>query len=83
MGMAGSIRTTQYQFFCSLLAKARESAGLTQAELSTRLGKPQSFVSKYETGERRLDVIEFVQVCTELGVDPVHILTELKNGPIK
>jgi transcriptional regulator with XRE-family HTH domain len=52
-----------------MLAIARERQGLTQAELASRLGKPQSFVSKYESGERRLDVMEFVFVCDALGVE--------------
>jgi len=54
--------------------QARKSAGLTQAGLALRLGRPQSFVSKYERGERRLDVIEFCEVCRALGIDPVEFL---------
>lgn len=57
-----------------LLAGAREQAGLTQTELATKLGRPQSFVAKYEGGERRLDVVEFLEVTTALGADPVAIL---------
>lgn len=56
---------------------ARKRAGLTQAELSARLQRPQSFVSKYERGERRLDVIEFGQVAHALGLDPVRFLGRL------
>ncbi len=51
-----------------LLKKARADGGVTQAELASRLGVPQSVVSKYESGERRLDVIELRQVCKELGL---------------
>jgi transcriptional regulator with XRE-family HTH domain len=54
--------------------EARKSAGLTQVGLADRLGRPQSFVSKYERGERRLDVIELCEVCRALGVDPVKFL---------
>jgi transcriptional regulator with XRE-family HTH domain len=54
--------------------QARSDAGLTQAELSARLKRPQSFVSKYERGERRLDVIEFCEVAAALGIDPVRFL---------
>lgn len=54
--------------------QARKSAGLTQVDLADRLGRPQSFVSKYERGERRLDVIEFCEVCRALGVNPVAFL---------
>jgi transcriptional regulator with XRE-family HTH domain len=66
-----------YQKFRELLVEARKSANLTQAELSGRLERPQSFVSKYERGERRLDVIEFAQVARALGIDPIRFLSKL------
>lgn len=56
------------------LIQARKSVDLTQVELAVRLGRPQSFVSKYERGERRLDIIEFCEVCRALGKDPVRFL---------
>lgn len=52
---------------------------MTQAELAARLGKPQSFVSKIERGERRLDVIEFCQVAEALGRDPAKLLQEFAD----
>jgi transcriptional regulator with XRE-family HTH domain len=61
------------------LRRGRESVGITQAELATRLSKPQSFVSKYETGERRLDVVEFLDVCVALDVDPARLLRSLRT----
>lgn len=60
--------------FRELLVEVRKTAGLTQAELSQRLDRPQSFVSKYERGERRLDVVEFGKVARALGVDPAKLL---------
>jgi transcriptional regulator with XRE-family HTH domain len=54
--------------------QVRKGAGLTQVGLADRLGRPQSFVSKYERGERKLDVIEFCEVCRALGMDPVAFL---------
>jgi transcriptional regulator with XRE-family HTH domain len=60
-----------------LLIKARTNAGFTQQQLADKLGKPQSFVAKYEIGERRLDVIEFLEVCDHIGIKPIHILQEL------
>lgn len=54
--------------------QARKNAGLTQVDLADRLGRPQSFVSKYERGERKLDVIEFCEVCRALSTDPVAFL---------
>jgi transcriptional regulator with XRE-family HTH domain len=63
--------------FRELLVEARKNADLTQAELSSRLNRPQSFVSKYERGERRLDVVEFGEVAHALGVDPIQFLARL------
>ncbi|HEX5235751.1 MAG TPA: helix-turn-helix transcriptional regulator [Silvibacterium sp.] len=60
---------------------ARKSAGLTQAELAERLSRPQSFVSKYERGERRLDVVEFGEVAKALAIDPVKLLAKLYRVP--
>jgi transcriptional regulator with XRE-family HTH domain len=77
--MAKSLHTPEYEYFRTLLVAAREKAGLTQVEVSTRMGRPQSFVAKYEGGERRLDVVEFVEVCASLGVDPHTVLTELQG----
>ncbi|MGK7963009.1 helix-turn-helix domain-containing protein [Crocosphaera sp.] len=63
----------------SLLINARKSANLTQTQLSTRLNKPQSYVSKYERGERRLDVVEFLEVSNALNIDPIALIEELIN----
>jgi ribosome-binding protein aMBF1 (putative translation factor) len=54
--------------FLSLVRQLRIDAGLRQADLARRLGEPQSFVSRYESGERRLDVLELRQICSVLGV---------------
>lgn len=66
-----------YKALQSALIEARRSKGLTQTELARRLGKPQSFVSKYESGERRLDAIEFLEVCRALSVQPSGILDQV------
>ncbi len=63
-----------YKKLRELLVAARGQADLTQVELSLRLKRPQSFVSKYERGERRLDVIEFGEVARALGINPMRIL---------
>jgi transcriptional regulator with XRE-family HTH domain len=65
-----------YKKFRELLVEVRKTAGLTQAELSKRLKRPQSFVSKYERGERRLDVVEFGDVAHALNIDPVKLLSK-------
>ena len=52
----------------TLLRDLRNEAGLTQVELSNALGKPQSYVSKYEIGERKLDYVEIHDICKVLGI---------------
>lgn len=64
-----------------LLAAARRKARLTQQEVADRMARPQSFVSKYESGERALDVIEFIEVCSALGVSPVGVVRQLSHHP--
>lgn len=65
-----------YKKLRELLVGVRKTAGLTQADLSKRLSRPQSFVSKYERGERRLDVVEFGEVAKALDVDPAKFLAK-------
>ena len=52
---------------------------LTQGELAERLGKPQSFVSKYENCERRIDVLEFIEITKSLKIDPIKIFINYIN----
>ena len=59
------------------LMQARKEAGLTQIDVAKRLRKPQSFVSKYETGERKLTVGDFVAVCEAIGIDPAKLIERL------
>ena len=76
--MRKSIHSETYQRFTELMVQARKDAGLTQQQLADRLGKPQSFVAKYENGERRLDVVEFLEVTDCLDGDPI-VLIDLLN----
>lgn len=66
-----------YEALRKALIEARHAAALTQSEVADRLSKPQSFMSKLEQGERRLDVIEFIEVCRVLNADPVAVLSKL------
>lgn len=74
-----SVFTDGYDAFLECLVAARKSAGLTQQELARRLEKPQSFVSKYERRERRLDVIEFLAVSKAIGVDPCRVIRRIQG----
>lgn len=75
--MTKSVFSNDYERFRSLLINARIKSGLTQVELADRLNQRQSFVSKYERGERRLDVIEFFQIANAIGIDPFEFLRKL------
>lgn len=77
--MPKSIFSEKYNQFRQLLIEARKVAGLTQTELSIKLNRPQSYVSKYERGERRLDLIEFLEVAEALKSDPKSFLEKLLN----
>lgn len=72
--MARSVHTDTYRAILGVLVEARRHKGLTQLELAARLHKPQSFVSKYENSERRLDIAEFLNVARAIGVDPCSII---------
>lgn len=73
--MPASRHTARYKRLRAALREARKAAGLTQAEVGERLGRPQSYVNKYESGERRLDVVEFLDVAAVLGVDPQQVIS--------
>lgn len=75
--MPKTLRTPRQKRLQKLLAGARKARKLTQVDVAERLGRPQSFVAKYEGGERRLDIIEFVEVAEALETDPSTLLAEL------
>lgn len=72
-----SVHSDAQTAFCDLMISARKRAGLTQRELASRLSKPQSFVAKYEGGERRIDLIEFIEICRALPTDSAEIVRKL------
>jgi predicted transcriptional regulator len=72
-----SLRSPPHRELLRLLIAARNESNLSQQELARRLRRHQSFVSKYEGGERRIEVIEFVQICRAIGVAPDALLRKL------
>jgi transcriptional regulator with XRE-family HTH domain len=74
-----SIYSNDYKKLIEWLISKRILLGITQAQLAQTLGKHQSFVSKYENAERRLDVIEFIDICSVVNADPNEIITILKK----
>lgn len=75
--MPRSLRTASQKRLQALLISTRKAKKLTQWDVAEKLGRPQSFVAKYEGGERRLDVPEFIEVARALGADPCALLKEL------
>jgi transcriptional regulator with XRE-family HTH domain len=70
----------QQKVLLSLLRQLRQNAGLTQVELALKLGKPQPFVSYYESGARRLDLLELRQVCGILGISLVEFIKRFEKS---
>ncbi len=74
--MARSTHHQHYQVLLHVLREMRERVGLTQVALADRIGNTQTFVSKVERGERRIDVVEFVEICEALGIEPTKAFAE-------
>lgn len=74
--MARSTHHPNYQTLLTLLRDLRERAGVTQLALAESLGNTQTFISKVERGERRIDVVEFIEICDALGADPTAAFRE-------
>jgi transcriptional regulator with XRE-family HTH domain len=75
--MPRAFHSPEYRRFVALLVEQRQAAQLTQAEVAARLGKSQSFVAKYERGERRIDVVEFLRISRAIGFDPSEVIRRL------
>ncbi len=78
--MSKSIHTALYKRLRQLLVSYREKGEMTQSELAAAIGKPQSFISKVESGERRLDIVELIQILNALHADPGEFIDELLPG---
>ena len=69
--------TQEYKIMLDWLINQRHISGISQQSLAESLGKPQSFVSKFENGERRIDFIEFINICRVIDCDPIELITAL------
>ena len=69
-----STHSPEYQQAVAALISARKERQILQTDLAERLGKPQSYVSKFERRERRLDIVEFIEVCRAMEANPLTIL---------
>lgn len=72
--MQKSLSSSKQKSFLELLRQVREEADLRQIDVADRLDQPQSFVSKYESGERRLDLLELELVCAACDIDLVEFV---------
>jgi predicted transcriptional regulator len=72
-----TIHTERHKKLCELLKARRKAAGLTQTVVAQRLGRPPSYVAKYEGGDRRLDVLEFLDVAAAIGFDACRVIRAL------
>jgi transcriptional regulator with XRE-family HTH domain len=76
--MPNPIHQSNYKLFREMLTSIRLEKGLLQSDVAERVRKPQSFISKYERGERRLDVAEFVQIAEALEIDAADFVNKYK-----
>ncbi len=78
--MTKSIFTNNYQLLLQLLVTARKKSGITQQQLAKKLGKNQSYISKYENAERRLDIIEVIAISKAINFNPVELMNDILKG---
>ena len=72
-----TLRTRGHRALIAILVEARERAGLTQRDLAARLKRPHSFVGRIEAGERRIDVIEFIEIARVMDIDPRELFAQV------
>jgi transcriptional regulator with XRE-family HTH domain len=77
--LKNSIGSARHRALIELLIAKRLAAGLTQAELAKQIGEYQSFVARLESGQRRVDVIEFLELAEVLGFDAVRTMAALRK----
>lgn len=76
--MPRTLRSPRQKALIALLIEQRKKSGLTQAQLAKRLRRYQSFVATVESGQRRIDVIEFLDFSDAIGFDPVDVIRKLR-----
>jgi transcriptional regulator with XRE-family HTH domain len=78
--MQKSLKSSEYARLIAALVAVRHGSGVRQQALAKKLGRPQSFIAKYEGGERRIDVIEFIAIARALDADPVRLFRDFVAG---
>jgi transcriptional regulator with XRE-family HTH domain len=75
-----SLGSARHKALIELLIAKREAAGMTQTQLADKLGEYQSFVARLESGQRRVDVVEFMELADILGFEPAHAIKALSKS---
>ena len=75
--MGKTLGSARHKFLVDLIVAKREAAGLTQAQLAEKLDEYQSFVARLESGQRRIDVIEFIEIARVLNFDSAKALKKI------
>ena len=76
--MSQTLRSPRHEALRAFIVEKRKKAGLTQSELATRLGRYQSFIANIESGQRRIDVVELLDIAAAVGFDPREAIKRLK-----
>ena len=77
--MKKSLFSDEYEAFCRLLRHVRAEADISQNQLAKRLEVPQAWLSKVEGGQRRLDILELLRICEEIGIEPEEFIARLRD----
>ena len=77
--MSESLHTAEYKIFLRVLKSARKKSGITQVQLADKLKQTQSYISKFERGELRLDIIQIRNVLIAMGIEPLHFFEEFEK----
>ena len=80
MGMSKSAFSETHAVLVRTLIDARRDKGVLQADLARRLGKDQSFISRIEGGQRRVDMVEFLEYAEALGIEPRQLFTTFMDA---
>jgi transcriptional regulator with XRE-family HTH domain len=72
-----TLGSARHKLLVDFIVSKREAAGLTQTQLAEKLGEYQSFVARLESGQRRIDVIEFLDLAAKLGFDPAKAIRQI------
>jgi transcriptional regulator with XRE-family HTH domain len=72
-----TLGSARHKLLVDFIVSKREAAGLTQTQIAVKLGEYQSFVARLESGQRRIDVIEFLDLAAKLGFDPAKAIRQI------